>query len=591
MNIKNTTNINENIGRRINIKKVVFVLLIILFIFYLSACSSSAKKDDNKSIIDQVLSMREEGNDNKANSEIEQNSSEVSNGSSTLKSDNTKTGSSLSLNDLEQLGPVGPVKRSYEEIQEQYPDKTILTIVGIAPSDFITDEINSYLIHNGTDYVVFFQSLTEEQKLISSHANDRLSSEERKKIICELLNNVDIMLIDRNNYFELARKGYFEPWNSFLSTEKGMKLYNSLPQNNWKSCDVNGEIYGINGRADFVFGPPSYIVNKDIMRKYNLSVKDLNKPIYELENILKMVAEGEKENSNFRVIALDKCVAFNLSGISLGYLDSISVSLYNNTMKNAESVLDDEEYLRWLKALWQYANKGFVGSLSNLLDDFFITIKVNTSLPYLIPIIPLYNKDKELANSNDVIEIILNDYYDSCLSWNNYSMYANVISKTSIHKDESFDFLMRVYTDPYLTNLLTYGIENRTYIMQDGKIYWPDMYYIGYGNAYISYPRSYEYSNKKELYWKLNEELSFTYYDFIFDTSNVTNEIEKTDIIMNKVSNILTGEIKDFDGFIADIRKQLNENGLNKLLNEVNRQRNEWLNSKKVAQEEMKYDD
>lgn len=127
--------------------------------------------------------------------------------------------------------------------------------------------------------------------------------------------------------------------------------------------------------------------------------------------------------------------------------------------------------------------------------------------------------------------------------------------------------------------------------MQDGKVYWPDMYYIGYGNAYISYPRSYEYSNKKELYWKLNEELSFTYYDFIFDTSNVTNEIEKTDIIMNKVSNILTGEIKDFDGFIADIRKQLNENGLNKLLNEVNRQRNEWLNSKKVAQEEMKYDD
>lgn len=354
---------------------------------------------------------------------------------------------------------------------------------------------------------------------------------------------------------------------------------------------MNGEIYGINGRADLVFGPPSYIVNKDIMRKYNLSVEDLNKPIYELENILKMVAEGEKENSKFRVIALDRCVAFNLSDISLGYLDSISVSLYNNTMKNVESVLDDEEYLRWLKALWQYANKGFVGSSSNILGDFFIAIKVHSSLPYLIPIIPLYNKDGKLANSDDVLEIILNDYYDSCLSWNNYSMYANIISTSSIHKDEAFDFLMRVYTDPYLTNLLTYGIENRTYIMRDGKIYWPDMYYIGYGNAYISYPRSYEYSNKKELYWKLNEELSFTYYDFIFDTSNVTNEIEKTDIIMNKVSNILTGEIKDFDGFIADIRKQLNENGLNKLLNEVNRQRNEWLNSKKVAQEEMKYDD
>jgi len=562
-------------------------MLLILLLFCISACSSSAKVDDNKSIIDQIMSIREEGTDNKTNSETGQNGSEVSNISSISK-DSTKTASSLSINDLEQLGPVGPVKRSYEEIKEQYSDKTILTIVGIAPSDFITNEINSYLIQNGSDYVVFFQSLTDEQQIIYHHANDRLTSEERKKIICELLENVDVMLIDRNNYFELARKGYFEPWSSYLSTEEGIKLYNSLPQNNWKSCDVDGEIYGINGRADLVLGPPSYIVNKDIMTKYNLSVEELNKPIYELESVFEMVAEGEKDNSKFRVIALDRCVAFNLSGISLGYLDSISVSLYNDTKKEAESVLDDEEYLRWLKALWQYANKGFVGSPSNILSDFFITIKVHTSLPYLIPIIPLYNKEKELVNSDDVLEIILNDYYDSCLSWNNYSVYANVISEKSIHKEKAFDFLMRVYTDPYLTNLLTYGIENRTYIMRDDKVYWPDMYYIGYGNAYISYPRNYEYSNKKELYWKVNEELSYTYYDFIFDTSNITKEIEKTDIVINKVSNILTGEIKDFDNFIADIRKQLNENGLNKLLDEVNRQRNEWLNSKNMAQEEIK---
>jgi len=363
-----------------------------------------------------------------------------------------------------------------------------------------------------------------------------------------------------------------------------------MPKNNWKSCDVDGEIYGVNGRADFVFGPPSYVVNREIMRKYKISEEDLKKPIYELEDILKIVAEGEKENSAFRVIALSNCISFNLSEISLGYLDSTAVSLYNDTTKKAGSVLDDEEYIHWLKALWQYANQGFIGEASSILDDFFITIKANSSLPYSIPLtpmIPLYNSNGKLVDSDDVVEIFLDNYYKGCLSWNNYSMYANVIPAASIHKDEAFDFLMRLYTDPFLTNILTYGIENKTFIMKDGKVEWPDMHYIGYGNDYISYPRNYEYADKNERYWKLNEELPYIYYDFVFDTSEVKTEIEITNMIMGDVSNILTENITDFDAFIADIRKKLYDNGLEKILNEVNRQRDEWLSSKKAAQEEM----
>ena len=53
----------------INIKKVVYVMLLILLLFCISACSSSAKVDDNKSIIDQIMSIREEDTDNKTNSE------------------------------------------------------------------------------------------------------------------------------------------------------------------------------------------------------------------------------------------------------------------------------------------------------------------------------------------------------------------------------------------------------------------------------------------------------------------------------------------------------------------------------------------
>ena len=84
----------------------------------------------------------------------------------------------------------------------------------------------------------------------------------------------------------------------------------------------------------------------------------------------------------------------------------------------------------------------------------------------------------------------------------------------------------------------------------------------GYGSCYISYPRNYEYADKKERYWKLYDELPYTFYDFVFDPTNVKDELYKTYQVMQKSQNILTGNVKDFDAFIADIRKQLDDSGI-----------------------------
>jgi putative aldouronate transport system substrate-binding protein len=360
-----------------------------------------------------------------------------------------------------------------------------------------------------------------------------------------------------------------------------------MPENNWKSCDVDGEIYGINGKTDLVYGPPSYIVNKNIMDKYNISVEDLNKPIYELESILKLVAEGEKANPNFKPISLGYTKTYNVFG-NTNYTNIAAVTFPYEIMKKAKSVLDEPENLRWLKTLCEYANKGLIGKETKKIDDMFLTIDTKTSLPYMIPhYMYLYNKDGKLADSDDVIEIVLNKYYDSCLSWDSSwsYLYADCIFATSKHKDEAFDFLMKVYTDPYLTNLLYYGIENKTYVMIDGKVEWPDIYYPGYGNTYIAYPRNYEYADKKERYWKLYDELPYTFYDFVFDPTNVKDEFYNTLLVMDKVSDILTGNVTDFDAFIADIRKQLDNSGIQKIIDEVNQQREEWINSKKEAKE------
>ena len=80
-------------------------------------------------------------------------------------------------------------------------------------------------------------------------------------------------------------------------------------------------------------------------------------------------------------------------------------------------------------------------------------------------------------------------------------------------------------------------------------------------------------------YWKLYDELPYVFYDFVFDPTDVKGELLATLEVMYKVSDILTGNVEDFDAFIADIRVQLDKRGLQKLIDEVNRQREEWINN------------
>lgn len=539
-------------------KRKLLILLFAVFVIFLASCNTRKNVNievNSKNIYEQILDLRGIDPD-------------------TRKSEAAKV-------ELEQVGPIGVVKRSYEDIKSKYPDKIILTVWGICPSNYVTDSLNEYLIKNGTDYVVYFKVRTEKDVLKDHPKNNNEQVDTRKQLLYELLETADIIAIDRDNFHDMAGKGCFVPWNDYLITEDGKKLSQALPETNWKSVTIDDQIFGINGRSDYVYGAPSYIVNKDLLKQYNLMEDDLNKPIYELEKIITKVANGEKNNVNFKAIRIDTSNFHNIQEVSPAYLSgSMAVALYNDPHKKAGIILNEPNNLRWLKSLNQYANKGLVGMKNQRLENFFLEINMSSALPYTNPNYGYYyGKDGELADTSDVTEIFLDKYYNGSVSLNNIGAYANCISEKSKNQDNAFDFLNKVYSDPYITNLLLYGVVNKNYIIEDGKVDWPIVHvneeYIG--NSYLSYPRFFEYKDKKEKYLTLQKSLPYMYYDFYFDPTNVQNEIRGTNEVMNHLSEILSGNVKDFDTFIENLRKQLNNSGVQKLSDEVNRQKEAWL--------------
>ncbi len=472
------------------------------------------------------------------------------------------------------LHPFYGVSKEYDTIQAQYPDKTVVTLLGINPADYITDAVNEYLIQNNTDYVVYFHKFELPDGLFNVSKEDLMEYLRRERT-----SDIDIIYLNPKCYLHFAKEGLLEPIEDKLLAERNSVLWNSMPENNWRSLTVDGHIYGVSGYSYTVFGPPAYIVNRRLMEQYGLTKGDLNKPLYELTELLTEIAKREEMSEGFRFVTVDASLNnLQSSGYTMTpYSDSTLLS--QDTSENAIVQLDNPEYLRWLSAVNQLAGSGIIkGSTSyRNMKDFFLHISFFSVLPQENPLFGnYYDEGGELADQEDVFELVLEDYYSGSVQ--NQAM-GNCILVTSANKEAAFDFLSRAYSDDKLTDLLLYGVEGINYYLDEEKItrqirHSQDLLI---GNTYLSLPLYYEFADKNERYLQLQNKLVNRYFGFEIDFSNVQTELAACNKIMKQLSNILNGGVEDFDGFIRDIRQQLDESGVDRLLEEINRQKTEWL--------------
>ncbi|HKL80649.1 MAG TPA: DUF3502 domain-containing protein [Mobilitalea sp.] len=468
------------------------------------------------------------------------------------------------------------LSKEYDAIREQYPDKTILTLLGISPADYITDAINEYLVQNKTEYVVYFHKPEISLDLFI------LTAKELKDFLSnETTPDIDIVYLGLNSFMPFAQEGLLEPIEYKLQEEKGKVLWNSLPENNWRSLTVDGHIYGVSGYSYTVFGPPTYIVNRKIMEQFGLKEEDLKKPLYELTELLAGIAKEEKISEGFQLVTIDSSLNnFQSSGYTMTpYSDATLLS--PDISEDALVQLDDPEYLRWLSAVNELAKSGVIKSSAtyNNIKDFFLHVRFFSGLPLENPNFgTYYDEEGELADKEDVVELVLEDNYSG--SVRNQDM-GNSILSSSANKEYAFDFLSRAYSDETLTNLLLYGVEDINYYLDDekvtGQIRHNNDLFIG--NTYLSLPMHYEFVNKKQLYLQLQNKLVNQYFGFEIDFSGVQEELDACNKIMKQLSGILDGGVADFDGFIRDLRNQLDESGIERVLEEINRQKAEWLPS------------
>ena len=168
------------------------------------------------------------------------------------------------------------------------------------------------------------------------------------------------------------------------------------------------------------------------------------------------------------------------------------------------------------------------------------------------------------------------------------------IPQLSQHKVGAMKLLNALYTDADLANVIGCGIEGVHYVMTDeGNITyakegqntltsgWPSAMGNFWPNELIMHPWAPAAADTYEKYRESNTTCEISpAMGFVFDTSNVADEIAACDNAVAKYLNVMMLGIGDVEALHQQMLKELKENGVDDIIAEKQAQLNAWAELK-----------
>ena len=459
----------------------------------------------------------------------------------------------------------------YQFYSERYPNKNILVWVTDLGSPYEL-ELNDYLYENNYDYIICFKTSLEgiedeSGNFISTNAefvSKIIQNGEQIDILdsLALINGMDVI---SNSYYNFINCSYFEPLDDYLKDEKYQDIIKSMPQKYWDSYKYNGKIYGVDNSFSSLYYDNGYKISNEIFEKSDLTTDDFQKPLSEIEPTIKEVFEKTKKRMNFNFCYFTSDF-FPASYITEG------IGIVGNKLVN---IFEQNETKNYYKLLTSLESKGYAAIDSAVIDSTGI----------------------ELTQASAAYgEIIKNNRWDKTnvfYKQNNYihePYKATGIYSGSKNKEQAFDLLMNVFYNEDFNNIITYGIKGKQYEIEDGKVKmkldesnpYSQQYdikcsvCIWYNNPMISLPCDESDTVIQKLdYYKAYENAEFLDgFGFFFDGTSIKDTYLK---VMDTVESLkISG--KDIDSYMKEFNKKLYDAGLQEVLDEANRQLEEYHN-------------
>lgn len=448
---------------------------------------------------------------------------------------------------------------SYEEIQSEYPDKTVLVWV-IEETlyernyPFRTAEVNAYLDEKGYDFAVCFVPIRGDEQTYTAQVTDMINAGEQVDIIYASFTTSGEA--GSNSYHKYIYNGLFAPLDPYFDTAEGKILYELMPENHWEALRVNDHIYGVDGSMQTLSLDYGYYVNAELAEKYGY---DIHSPLEEQIAILDQVKSTEQKCDVFA--AWENYTSFSY----YANIQTITSAVYwDDTEHRAKIAPDHVQYTDRLKLFYTLKQKGLLAR-PEMQDTFFI-LQTNfcpgaglvweadetLSVPYgenTVEAYPLFPKDTAVRQA----------------------YCATGISTQSQHPDMAFRLLALTQTDADLNNLLTYGVEGEDYELVDGIVSQVQnrVSLDRFANYMICHPHQSNGFSAEDYHTifasaAVSEDISFA-----FDGREM---IPQTQAIAEVLDTFTLSTDQSLDEILNALKMKLEQAGIQEVIDECNRQ-------------------
>ena len=375
------------------------------------------------------------------------------------------------------------------------------------------------------------------------------------------------------DYLGNSRKGAFLELDSYLDNI-GKDMKEAIDERFWDGAKIDDKIYAVPNQKELGVAP-MWAFTKEYVDKYNIPYEDLH-TLEDLEPWLKVIKENEPE-----VTPLYITEGFSYTVFFDQLIDPVGIEATDEglTVKN---MFETEEMKKSLETLRRYYLAGYINADSAIAKD-------NDSVKRFVTKGDGQPYAEQIWSKKLKYPVVSSKITDTLITNASTTGSMIAVGKNSKNPEKAVEFLNLLNTDEYLRNLINYGIEDVHYekigdkqiklIKPEEKNY--DAAYFSLGNLFLTYVNETEPETKWEEFKIFNDEAKISpALGFKFNSDSVKNEIASIgNVIEEFKATIYSGSV-DVDEYLGKLNAKLKEQGIDKVIAEVDKQIKEWEKSK-----------
>ncbi len=359
----------------------------------------------------------------------------------------------------------------------------------------------------------------------------------------------------------------------------GSVLYDSMPETVWEASKYSGKDYFVPVYKEIAEGY-DILLRSDMAEKYDWDLDSI-KELKDLEPMLEDCLNDDAVTAPLLIQATTMGTKFLIDRYDwIGDSDLFGVDRETNEVVN---VVETDEFRDLCLLMSEWGEKGYIlegdatkSNPSSAMYSDYWGLSWWTDVP---------NNDEAGTRYGQDVEVVqmTKDWIGSSTTLG--SCYAIATTSTEAQAQACIDFLGLLYTDNYLADLFTYGIEGTDFdydedgfVVKKGDLFNHSAWEACSARSVT--PELGDPANKAELVDAFNDagEISIA-AGFRLDKEPIEAELAAISNVADRYGFVLENggyRVDEVDDVLETYKKALDEAGYQKVLEEVTRQYEEW---------------